>query len=68
MYAPRPGQGGVSDALTDDRNAAVPELAVRWGMAAAVMRAAPVTFVSNARRQVSASVSTRRASGPMAGV
>ncbi len=68
MYAPSPGQGGVRDALTDERNAAVPAVFARWGMAAAVMRAAPVTFVSNTRRHVSASVSTRRDSGPMAGV
>ena len=37
-------------------------------MAAAVTSAAPVTFVSNTRRHVSASVSTSRANGPMPGV
>src|SRR6476620_5639901 len=51
-YAPRPGHGGVSDALTDDRYAATPPDAVRWLIAALVTSAAPVTFVSNTRRQV----------------
>src|SRR5882724_10920995 len=55
-YAPSPGHGGVSDALTDDRYIAVPCDALRWGIAAAVTSAAPVTFVSKVRRQVSASV------------
>ena len=68
MYAPSPGHGGVSDALTDDRNDRVPDVAARCGIAAAVMRAAPMTFVSKTRRQVSASTSTRRANGPIAGV
>src|SRR5262249_58339742 len=67
-YAPSPGHGGVIDALTDDRYTAIPPDAVRWGSAAVVTSAAPVTFVSNTRRQVSTSVSTRRASGPIAGV
>ena len=66
-YAPSPGHGGVSDALTDERYTAVPPDAVRWGMAALVTIAAPMTFVSNAARQVAASVSTSRASGPMPG-
>ena len=37
-------------------------------MAAAVAMAAPVTLVANTRLHVSASVSTRRTTDPMAGV
>ena len=33
-YAPRPGHGGVSEALTDDRYAATPAESERWGIAA----------------------------------
>jgi hypothetical protein len=46
---------------------AAPADSVRWGTAAAVTRAAPVTLVSNTRRQVAASVSTSFISGPMPG-
>ncbi len=67
MYAPSPGHGGVSDALTDERYAIIPDVASRWGIAAAVIHDAPTTFVSSTWRQVSASVSTSRASGPIAG-
>src|SRR4029453_16805281 len=52
-YAPRPGHGGVSDALTDERYAATPPEAVSAGIAAAVISAAPVTFVANTRCHVS---------------
>ena len=36
-YTPSPGHGGVSDALTDDKYAATPPDAARWGSAAAVI-------------------------------
>src|SRR5688572_9153597 len=67
-YEPRPGQGGVDEALTDDRYTAAPADSVRWGTAAAVTSAAPVTLVANTRAQVSASVSISLASAPMPGV
>ena len=67
-YAPSPGHGGVSDALTDERYAAVPPDAVRCSIAALVTSAAPMTLVSNTRRQVAASVSARRTNGPIPGV
>src|SRR3954469_13611836 len=63
-YAPSPGHGGVIDALTDDRYTAVPADASRCGRAAAVTSAAPVTLVSKTCRQVAASVSSIRESGP----
>ncbi len=46
----------------------MPVDAVRYGIAAAVTSDAPMTLVSKMRRQVSASVSTMRTSGLMAGV
>ena len=55
MYAPSPGHGAVIDALTDDRYAATPFDSVRWGSAAAVTSAAPVTLVASVRRHMSAS-------------
>ncbi len=46
----------------------MPDDSVSAGSAAAVAMAAPVTFVANVRCHVAASVSARRASGPIAGV
>src|SRR3954470_23207478 len=64
-YAPSPGHGGVSEALTEDRYAAVPPDAERCEIAALVTRAAPMTLVSNTLRHSAASVSARRESGPI---
>ena len=64
-YAASPGHGGVSDALTEERYAAAPCDACRCGSAAAVASDAPMALVSKARRQVSASRSSIRDSGPM---
>ena len=47
-----------SDALTDERYAATPDDALRWGSAAEVTRAAPVTLVANTSAHAPASVST----------
>ena len=51
--------------LTDDRYAARPREACRWGSAAAVTIDAPITLVSSDWRHVSTSMSSTRASAPM---